>query len=84
MPPRSSPHKLRFPILRKHTWYMTWTEGDSAALHPIAVQFYAETYDGKHWKHCNHLHKPCESVRRQRSPIRNLGDRDATYARSAR
>ncbi|OQD69158.1 hypothetical protein PENPOL_c002G09549 [Penicillium polonicum] len=62
MPPRSSPHKLRVPILRKHTWCMIWPEGDSAALHPIVVQCYAETYDGKNWKHCNHLHKPCESV----------------------
>lgn len=63
MPPRSSPHKLRVPILRKHTWCMTWADGDFAALHPIVVQCYAETYDGKNWKHCNHLHKPCESVR---------------------
>ncbi|KAJ5426217.1 hypothetical protein N7465_001287 [Penicillium sp. CMV-2018d] len=55
MPPRSSPHKLRVPILRKHTWCVTWADGDSAALHPIVVQCYAETYDGKSCTHCNPL-----------------------------
>ncbi|CAI7664022.1 unnamed protein product [Penicillium viridicatum] len=41
---------------------MIWVEGDSAALHPLVVQYYTETYDGEYCKHCNHLHKPCESV----------------------
>ncbi|KAJ5856955.1 hypothetical protein N7455_007849 [Penicillium solitum] len=71
MPPRGSSHKLRVPIFAKtHLMYdlsvgdceEDWTEGDSVALHPLVVQFYAETYDGKNCKLCNHLHKPCESV----------------------
>lgn len=77
MPPRGSSHKLRVPIFAKtHLMYdlsvgdceEDWTEGDSVALHPLVVQFYAETYDGKNCKLCNHLHKPCESVRCRYGP----------------
>ncbi|OQD64648.1 hypothetical protein PENPOL_c007G08602 [Penicillium polonicum] len=52
MPPKAS-HKLRTPILCKHTWCMTclrltvkdWTEENSGAFQPFVVQCYAETYD---------------------------------------
>ncbi|KAJ5521748.1 hypothetical protein N7527_005863 [Penicillium freii] len=34
-----------------------WTEGDPVALCPFSVACYAETYDGKNYRHCNSLHK---------------------------
>lgn len=72
MPPRGLPHKLRVPNSAKtHLVYdlsagnfeRDWTEDNSVELHPLVVQCYSETYDGKNCKHCNYLHKPCEPVR---------------------
>ncbi|KAJ5962203.1 hypothetical protein N7501_007144 [Penicillium viridicatum] len=42
-----------------------WTEGDPVALCPFSVACYAETYDGKNYRHCNSLHKACDSLRSQ-------------------
>ncbi|OQD65417.1 hypothetical protein PENPOL_c006G01762 [Penicillium polonicum] len=83
MPPvKNSPHKLRRPVLRKLTWCMTclrvsireWTECDPVALCPFSVACYAETYDGKNYRHCNSLHKPCDCPRKdRRQPVRASG-----------
>ncbi|KAJ5400515.1 hypothetical protein N7465_011004 [Penicillium sp. CMV-2018d] len=70
MPHKASPHKLRAPILRKHTWRMTclrvtvkdWTEESSTAFRPFIVQCHAATYNRRNYLHCNHLYKVDESV----------------------
>ncbi|CAI7606851.1 unnamed protein product [Penicillium viridicatum] len=70
MPPKPSPHKLRVPILRKHTWCMTclhvsvkdWDEESMAAFRPFVMKYHAATYNSKNYLHCNHLHKVPEGL----------------------
>ncbi|KAJ5531722.1 hypothetical protein N7527_005115 [Penicillium freii] len=80
MPPvRSSPRKLRRPVLRQRTWCVTClrvsvkerSEGNPVALRPFSMHCFAETYDGKNCRHCNGLHKPCvpESVEGNSLPL---------------